>query len=152
MDFEMTARPRALELKAFSAKLGRTDRVGANELWSAFAEAKMLLASVHATWALALSGVECDVTETLQISRRRALALAERVDTVRLGKDRARAAFAAALRDFARATSRGEAGDVLIQSAVAYGAGRELALELWAFELAPEGAPLRREVASQYIT
>jgi hypothetical protein len=75
------------------------------------------------------------------------------LECIRLHNDTARAAFAASLRDFAHALEsvRGESA-LLTSSAITYELGRELARELWAFELAPEGAPLAAAVAAEFAS
>lgn len=140
----------ALEVKAFSLGLARSDRDAAEELWHVFAETKAVLAAVHVTWALALTGSEVDLEKALERSRDRVRALIARIDGVRLRNDASLASFAMSLRDFCRALGTGNEGALLTSGAVAYEAGRALANELWAFELAPEGAPLSAEVASTH--
>lgn len=146
----MTGRTHTLEMKAFSARLGPGDRTAAQELWDVFAETKAILASVHATWALSLAGDRIDVRAEQAQARRRALVLAGRVAGIRLRDDVERRHFAAALRDFAQALGNDHQSAFFTRSALAYETGRRLAEGLWAFELAPEGAPLDERAALEF--
>lgn len=140
-------------MKAFSLRLRRSDKEAAEELWSIFAETKAVLVAVHASWTLTLATGEPDLGDVLNRSRQRALGLLARLERIRIRDDAARTAFAASLRDFAHVLNgSGNPSAVLARSAVTYELGRELAGALWAFELAPEGAPLAAAAATQFTT